>query len=157
MAGLYRAIHDIEHPRIVGVDLPGDEVHSPPEHFGDFFREINADSVYRGTIHAEEVIPASQIWNVLRDLGACRIGHGLGRIADSELQHFLADNDIVLEQCIAHDYQTGSWANERHHPLGTLYRAGVPVTTNSDDRTIQNVTLTDHYLKAIEYSRLHRG
>ncbi len=151
MAELYRAIRDMGHPRIVGVDLAGDEIKYPPERFVDFFREVNADGVYRSTVHAGEVSPASQIWSAVRDLGASRIGHGVACISDPELQRFLADNDIVLEQCITSNYQTGSWADERHHPIGTLYQAGVPVTINSDDPTIQNAALTDDYVKAVEY------
>ncbi len=151
MAGLYRAIRDLSHPRIVGIDLAGDEVNYPPERFVDFFREINADGVYRSTVHAGEVSPASQIWSAVRDLGARRIGHGVASITDPELQRFLADTNVVLEQCITSNYQTGSWPDERHHPLGDLYRSGVPVTINSDDPSIQNASLSDDYLKAVEY------
>ncbi len=151
MTALYRAIRDIGHPRIVGVDLAGDEVSFPPERFVDFFRAVNTDGVFRSTVHAGEVSPASQIWSAVRDLGASRIGHGVACVSDPDLQHFLSENDVVLEQCITSNYQTGSWKDERHHPIGALYRSGVPVTINSDDPTIQNASLTDDYLKAVRF------
>ena len=39
-------------------------------------------------------------------------------------------------------------------PLGRLHRAGVPVTINSDDPSIQNATLTHDYVKAVDYFAL---
>ncbi len=61
-------------------------------------------------------------------------------VEDNALQDYLIENNIALEQCITSNYQTGSWADEKNHPMGTLYRKGVPVTLNSDD-----------YLKAVSY------
>ena len=58
---------------------------------------------------------------------------------------------IALELCITSNYQTGAWADERTHPIGELYRRGVPVTLNSDDPFIQDTDLTDDYLKAVRF------
>lgn len=102
-------------------------------------------------MHAGEVSPSSQIWASLDHLKASRIGHGTSSIDDEELQARLRREGIVLEQCITSNYQTGSWVDEVHHPLGTLYRKGVPVTLNSDDPTIQDTDLTDDYMKACRY------
>ncbi|MFW6313899.1 MAG: adenosine deaminase [Spirochaetota bacterium] len=154
MAELYRILRDLGEPGIVGIDLAGDELNFPPELFSDFFREVNDDGIYRTTIHAGEVTPADQIWDAIRKLGASRIGHGVAAIHDGELQAYLRDHGIVLEQCITSNYQTGSWADERNHPLGALHRAGVPVTINSDDPSIQNASLTDDYVKAVTYFNL---
>lgn len=154
MASLYRILRDMEEERVVGLDLAGDELNYPPELFADFFREVRDDGVFRSTIHAGEVTPAWQIWSAIEDLGADRIGHGVAAIQDRELQGYLSDHAIALEQCITSNYQTGSWADERNHPLGRLHRAGVPVTINSDDPSIQNATLTRDYVKAAEYFAL---
>ena len=56
-----------------------------------------------------------------------------------------------MELCITSNYQTGAWADEANHPIGTLFRRGVPVTLNSDDPFIQNTDLTDDYIKAVRY------
>lgn len=154
MAQLYRALRDMEEERIVGIDLAGDELNYPPELFTRFFREIREDGVFRSTIHAGEVTPSWQIWSAIKDLGADRIGHGVAAIKDAELQKYLSDHAIALEQCMTSNYQTGSWADERNHPLGRLHRAGIPVTINSDDPSIQNATLTRDYVKAAEYFAL---
>ncbi len=154
MAELYRVLRDMNEERVVGLDLAGDELNYPPDLFADFFREVRDDGVFRSTIHAGEVTPPWQIWSAIRDLGADRIGHGVAAINDAELQSYLSDHAIALEQCITSNYQTGSWADERNHPLGRLHRAGVPVTINSDDPSIQNATLTHDYVKATEYFTL---
>ena len=154
MIELYRELRRMEIPEIVGVDLAGDEINYPPELFSEFFNLVNRDGVYRSTIHAGEVSGPDQIWRSLKTLGASRIGHGTSIIDDRELQRFVTDAGIVLEQCITSNYQTGSWIDERHHPLGRLYRAGVPVSINSDDPFIQDSDLTDDYIKAVEYFNL---
>ena len=116
-----------------------------------FFRTVKEDGVYGTTIHAGEVSPAEQVWESIDRLHAGRIGHGTSTIDDEALQKRLIDEGIVLEQCITSNYQTGSWVDEQNHPLGRLYRSGVPVTINSDDPTIQDTDLTDDYIKACSY------
>ena len=151
MIDLYRTIRGLAIPEIVGIDLAGDETQYPPDQFTEFFRTVKEDGVYGTTIHAGEVSPAEQVWESIDRLHAGRIGHGTSTIDDEALQKRLIDEGIVLEQCITSNYQTGSWVDEQNHPLGRLYRSGVPVTINSDDPTIQDTDLTDDYIKACSY------
>lgn len=151
MIDLYKALRGLKRPEIVGIDLAGDETQSPPEQFGEFFKVVREDGVYGATIHAGEVTPSQQVWDAIDMLHARRIGHGTSTIDDPPLQKRLAEEGIVLEQCITSNYQTGSWVDEKNHPLGRLYRNGVPVTINSDDPTIQDTDLTDDYMKACRY------
>ena len=151
MIDLYRAIRDLNIPEIVGLDLAGDETQYPPESFSEFFKTIKDEGIYQTTIHAGEVTPPDQIWAAINLLHANRIGHGTSSIDDKELQAVLKRDGIVLEQCITSNYQTGSWVDEKNHPLGRLYRNGIPVTINSDDPTIQDTDLTDDYMKACSY------
>lgn len=151
MIELYNSIKDLEIDSIVGMDLAGDEINFPPENFTEFFKVVKDDGIYGITIHGGEVSPSSQIWDAVNLLHATRVGHGTSAISDPELQEFLKEKNVVLEQCITSNYQTGSWEDEPNHPLGRLYRAGVPVTINSDDPTIQETDLTDDYMKACTY------
>jgi adenosine deaminase len=151
MIALYERLKALELGQIVGIDLAGDEVHFPPEQFREFFDRVRADGRYRATVHAGEVSPPSQIWTAIRELHADRIGHGTSAIEDPALQQHLKEKGIALEMCITSNYQTGAWADERNHPIGELYRRGVPVTLNSDDPFIQGTDLTDDYLKAVRY------
>ncbi len=151
MIALYRKIRDLGIPEIVGIDLAGDETQYPPRQFEEFFRTVKEDGIYGTTIHAGEVSPADQIWDSIRYLHASRIGHGTSSVDDPRLQKELIEKSVVLEQCITSNYQTGSWVDEPNHPVGRLYRSGVPVTINSDDPTIQDTDLTDDYMKACRY------
>ncbi len=151
MTSLYKELQKLDVPDVVGVDLAGDELNFPPELFTSFFDVIKSDGVYRSTIHAGEVTPASQIWDAIKLLHAARIGHGTSAINDVKLQAYLRENSIALEQCITSNHQTGSWIDEQRHPMGELYRNRVPVTINSDDPFIQNTDLTDDYIKAVKY------
>jgi adenosine deaminase len=151
MIDLYQAIRDLKIPEIVGIDLAGDETQFPPQDFTKFFQAVKDEGIYQATIHAGEVTPSHQIWDSLELLHAARIGHGTSSIDDPRLQELLRKNGVVLEQCITSNYQTGSWVDEGNHPLGRLYRSGVPVTINSDDPTIQDTDLTDDYMKACRY------
>lgn len=151
MIALYSKIRDLRHPDIVGVDLAGDETNFPPELFTRFFDVVRKDGLYKATIHAGEVSPPEQIWEAINLLHASRIGHGTSSINDPKLQTYLREHRIALEQCITSNYQTGSWVDEEHHPLGALYHNNVPVTINSDDPFIQDTDLTDDYVKATRY------
>jgi adenosine deaminase len=151
MIALYNRLKRLELPEIVGIDLAGDEIAYPPELFREFFDLVKADGRYGATIHAGEVSDSAQIWEAIRTLHADRIGHGTSAIKDPPLQEYLEERQLALEMCITSNYQTGSWADERNHPIGALYRKGVPVTLNSDDPFIQNSDLTDDYIKAVEY------
>jgi len=150
MYNLYKAIASLNLTDIVGIDLAGDEQNFPIQLFRNLFSTIQKDNLYKSTIHAGEVTPSSEIWAAI-ELGASRIGHGTATINDPALQQVLKDRFIVLEQCITSNYQTGSWADETNHPLGRLFRLGVPVTINSDDPTIQDTDLSDDYVKAANY------
>lgn len=151
MIALYNRLKHLDIPEIIGIDLAGDEMNYPPEQFRDFFALVESDGLYKSTIHAGEVTPSEQIWEAIRNLHAARIGHGTSTIDDPPLQEYLKQSGIALELCITSNYQTGSWEDERNHPIGALYRKGVPVTLNSDDPFIQNTDLSDDYIKAIQY------
>ncbi len=151
MTALYEEIKALNLPDIVGMDLAGDEINFPPELFTEFFTKVNSDGVYKSTIHAGEVSPPDQIWKAIELLGASRIGHGTSCVEDEKLKAYLTEHHIVLEQCITSNYQTGSWVDEKNHPLGRLYQEGVPVSINSDDPFIQDTDLTDDYVKTVHY------
>jgi adenosine deaminase len=151
MLELYEMISSLNEPDIVGIDLAGDEQSFPPDLFDKFFSRIKQDKKYKATVHAGEVTESDQIWTAIKQLYARRIGHGTSTIKDPELQEYLKEHFIVLEQCITSNYQTGSWSEESSHPLGRLFRMGVPVTINSDDPSIQDTDLTDDYVKAVKY------
>lgn len=149
LIALYHKIKNVS-PDICGFDLAGDETNYPPESFKELFSQIKNDG-QKVTIHAGEVSPPQQIWDSIHFLKADRIGHGTTSIYDETLQKHLQENNIVLEQCLTSNHQTGSWPDTATHPFGRLFKTGTPVTLNSDDPHIQDSDLSDDYLLAIRH------
>ncbi len=151
MLSLYKKISEANLLDIVGYDLAGDELLNPAEEFQSLFDTIKKDGHAGITIHAGEVTPPEQIWAAIQKLHAQRIGHGTAAIKDEKLQKELIDKQICLEQCPVSNYFTGSWVDTPLHPFKQLDDAGVFVTLNSDDPTIQNTNLTDDFIAAVRF------
>ncbi len=147
MIKLFESIHKMKLDDIVGVDLAGDETKYPPKLFSEFFNHVYSKKKYGITIHAGEVSDSKQIWDSIFHCYANRIGHGVSTIHDKELQCFIKDNNIVLEQCVSSNFQTGAWKDSSSHPMPELLKRGLNVTINTDDPTIQNMDLTEEYIK----------
>ncbi|MCP4179967.1 MAG: adenosine deaminase [bacterium] len=151
MIELHKKIDKMEIEDIVGVGLAGDEINFPPNLFIPFFDYIKSTKKYSIDIHAGEVTDSSQIWSAINDLHADRIGHGISALNEPLLLNYLKENKIYLCQCITSNYQTGAWTKEKIHPINELYKKGYLVCINSDDPSIQDTTLTEDYLKCVEY------
>ncbi len=66
-----------------------------------------------------------EVWAAVRDLGAERVGHGIGAAADPELLACLARHGIALEVCPTSNVCTGAVPSLREHPLPALLAARV--------------------------------
>ena len=148
MIDIYKMLHEVDLSRVVGIDLAGDEINFPPEHFTEFFDFVKKDGRYGIDIHAGEVTDSKNMWVAIERLHADRIGHGVAAIDDEKIQGVLRDKEIFLAQCITSNHQTGAWKDEVTHPMKRLTENGVPVTIASDDPTIQDSLLVDDYEKA---------
>ena len=57
---------------------------------------------------------------------------------------------ITLDLCPTSNWQAGTHPTLADHPLARLSRAGVPVTLNTDDTTVSDITLSEEYVNAVE-------
>jgi adenosine deaminase len=130
---------------VVGFDLAGAERGHPP---GDHATALHAarDGGLPLTLHAGEADDAERVIEALR-LGAARIGHGI-RLADAladPRQHALVDEVLErgahLEVCPTSNVHTGAAASIASHPIVALWRAGVSVGVNTDNRLMSRITL----------------
>lgn len=134
---------------IVGLDLAGDE-----ENFGDVtgfvkvYQRAKAEGLHI-TIHAAEAGSAINVTKAIEQLGAERIGHGVQVVQDLGVMDLLKRHQIPLEMCPTSNLQTGIIPKLRQHPLFAYHQLGIPVTINTDDPSICNITLTDEFLVAI--------
>ncbi len=134
---------------LVGWDLAGPEAAFPdPLAHAAAFEAARAGGL-RITIHAGEWGGAAQVRRALA-VDPERIAHGPGTIDDPDLCAELIDRRIGLDLCPTSNYQAGIVPSLAGHPLARLHRAGVPVTLNTDDTTVSDISLSEEYLGAVE-------
>lgn len=128
---------------VVGLDLAADEGFSLNAHIPAF--RLAAENGLPCTAHAGEAHGPASVSETLEYLGPRRIGHGVRSIEDPELVHYLAQHRIHLEVCPSSNLQTGIFARMTQHSIDALYRAGVPLSINTDGRGLTQTTLCREY------------
>lgn len=133
---------------VVALGLSGFE-DRPDEPFREHFAEARVRGLGR-VAHAGEHGGPESIRSVLAVCDVQRIGHGVAAARDPELMATLADLRVPLEVCPTSNVCLGVVPDLASHPFGTLHRAGLEVTVNSDDPPLFNTTLTGEYLAVAE-------
>jgi adenosine deaminase len=134
---------------LIGWDLAGPEAAYPdPTVHAAAFEAARAAGL-RITLHAGEWDGPGQVRRALA-LDPERIAHGPTAIDDPDLCAELAARDVTLDLCPTSNWQAGSVPSIAAHPLARLHRAGVPVTLNTDDTTVSDLSLSDEYVRAVE-------
>jgi adenosine deaminase len=135
---------------LVGWDLAGQEAAYPdPLVHGRAF-DIARASGLAITIHAGEWGGAAQVRRSLDAVAPRRIAHGPGAVDDPALCAELTTRGIPLDLCPTSNWQAGLMASIAEHPLAILHRQGVPVTLNTDDTTVSDLSLSEEYVRAVE-------
>jgi adenosine deaminase len=128
---------------VVGFDLAGAEHgHPPSDHRAAL--DLVRDAGLALTLHAGEADAAPRVLEAVR-LGAARIGHGI-RLADAiERDPALVDavrhSGAHLEVCPTSNVHTGAAASIATHPITALWRAGLSVGVNTDNRLMSRISL----------------
>lgn len=125
------------------LDLAGDEKNYPNYKYIDLFKLIN-DYGLKFTIHSGEARKSESIIKAL-DMKAKRIGHGINLENDKELINRLKKEDVLLEICPTSNLNTKVFENIKQNPIYDLYKQGVNVSINTDNRTVSNTTLNKEY------------
>ena len=132
---------------VCAIDLAGDEINFKTSDFEDLFK-IAYDKNINYTIHAGEAGSIDSLKSAL-SFKTKRIGHGIKAIDDTEVIDYIIKNNILLEVCPTSNYQTLKSLKYSEHPLYTLYKNGVNVLVNTDNRTVSNISLNEEYEKLI--------
>jgi adenosine deaminase len=129
-------------------DLAGPEEAFPdPLTHARSFEAARANGL-RMTIHAGEWGGAAQVKRSLV-IDPERIAHGPGAIEDEDLCAELRARGITLDLAPHSNWQAAIVPSVADHPLKPLYRMGVPVTLNTDDLTVSDLTLSEEYIAAV--------
>ena len=138
---------------LTGWDLAGPEQAYPdPLDHARAYEAARAGGL-RLTIHAGEWGGAAQVRRAL-NVDPERIAHGPLAVEDPGLCRELAARAITLDLCPTSNVQAGVVESVAAHPLTRLHRLGVPVTLNTDDTTVSDITLSEEYLRAVEANGL---
>ena len=85
------------------------------------------------------------MWDALTNLGAERIEHGIGAVADQRLLEHLVEHQIALDICLTSNVALRVVSDLDHHPIPELVDAGVTVTINTDDPPMVGTDLNTEY------------
>jgi adenosine deaminase len=125
---------------LTGFDIAGIERDAPDPTVFEEALGIARDGGLGITCHAGEWGGAAQVWRAL-EIDPWRIAHGAPAADDPALMRELAERDVTLDICPTSNLQAGIGTTDHDAPLPRLMRAGVPVTINTDDRTVSDLTL----------------
>ena len=140
---------------VVAVDLAGAEALFPTEGFADIFA-LAREKKIPVTIHAGEADGPESVRKAL-EMGASRIGHGVRALEDEDLVKELAEKQIPLELCPTSNVDTAIVRCIADWPLPKLLDAGLLITINTDDPSIEGTTIKDEYNRLIENFGLSAG
>jgi adenosine deaminase len=133
---------------VVGCDLAGDEKAYPTADFADVFAAAKKYGM-PFTIHAGECGSAESVRTAI-ELGAKRIGHGIAMSGHPDLLELCAQQKIGVELCPTSNLQTRAITDFSGYPFMEFYNAGIPLSVNTDNRTVSDTTCTDEYMRLAE-------
>lgn len=140
---------------VCAVDLAGDEAGFPVMGQKEMFETARKLDI-PFTIHAGECGSAQSVRDAL-ELGASRIGHGIAVKKDAQLMKYCAQHNICLEMCPTSNLQTKAVDSMEEYPFMEFLEAGIPVTVNTDNRTVSNTSITKELELLKEYYHLAVG
>jgi adenosine deaminase len=138
---------------IVGFDLAGPERGWPASLHRDALDLLRAARIPY-TLHAGEGDGISSILDAIA-CGASRIGHGV-RVADDIMvdgvmytlgadAQDVFNAGVLLEVCPSSNLHTQMYPNLASHPVDILFRAGFPVSVNTDNRLMSRTSISDEW------------
>lgn len=125
---------------VVACDLAGDEKAFPTNRFEEFFAQAKKLGI-PFTIHSGECGSVENVRTAV-ELGAGRIGHGIAMRQDASLRKLCADKRIGVELCPTSNLQTKAVRSMEEYPFLTFLQAGIPLSVNTDNRTVSQTTCT---------------
>jgi len=141
---------------VVAFDLAGAELGHPAT---DHARAIALvrDAGLPLTLHAGEADAAPRVLEAVR-LGAARIGHGVRLIdaltTDPALVDAVRDAGVHLEVCPTSNVHTGAARSVTEHPITALWRAGLSLSWQTDNRLMSRVSMTSEAQALLEHTPL---
>lgn len=139
-----RLVEQFRGTHVVGLDIAGDEAGYPLDAHIPAFKYAIQHNIAR-TAHAGEAKGPESVWETLQHLQPTRIGHGVRSAEDRALLTELRAQHIHLEVCPSSNLQTNIYESYADHPINQLYKEGISLNVNTDNRTVTPTTLNKEY------------
>lgn len=140
---------------VVGLDLVGPEDGYPARLHRDSFARARAAGLPI-CVHAGEASGLESVEEALFDLHASRLGHAVAlghEIVESGLTsraaEFVARAGVMIECCPTSNVDTGAVATLEEHPWTRLLSAGIPISINTDNRTMSDTSMTKELVNLV--------
>lgn len=130
---------------VVGCDIAGDEKPHTNLEYSQYF-DVARKYGIPFTIHSGECGNPSNVREAV-ELGAKRVGHGIAMTGHSDIIKLCADKRIGVEMCPISNLQTKAVTDFMKYPFEEFYKAGVPISINTDNRTVSSTTCTKEWEK----------
>ena len=138
---------------VVAFDLAGGEAPGFCEEFIPYAQYAQTKG-YHITIHAGEQGEGQNVYDAISLLGAERIGHGIHIQSHPQAYQLVKQKMTALETCPSSNIQTKAVNKLIEHPIKDFYLDAVPVTINTDNRTVSDTTMTKEVKKVMETFQL---
>ena len=144
---------------VVGFDIAGPEAGFPPVRGQEAFDYLRRENAHI-TIHAGEAVGVESIWEAVQFCGAERLGHGVRIVEDikfdgptaelGRVASYVRDRRIPLEVAPTSNTHTGICATVAEHSFDKLYKVGLRVTVNTDNRLMSQCSATSENAALVE-------
>lgn len=133
---------------VVACDIAGDEKAFPNKDYKEFF-DLAKKIGMPYTIHSGECGNHENIRTAM-EFGAKRVGHGIAMGRDLNLIKECARYGLGVEMCPTSNLQTKAIASFDEYPLRSFIAAGVPISINTDNRTVSGTNSTREFERVVE-------
>ena len=132
-------------PRLVGIDLAGDEEQSFDPDWERMILAARTDCGLGVTIHAGETGRGENIRWAVEKCRATRIGHGLAAASDHKLLQLLRERNVCVEVCLTSNFLTQRVPDLAQHPVRAFIEQEVPFVLCADNPQMHGKGLTAEY------------
>eukprot|EP01114_Cavostelium_apophysatum_P014535 TRINITY_DN3797_c0_g2_i1.p1 TRINITY_DN3797_c0_g2~~TRINITY_DN3797_c0_g2_i1.p1 ORF type:complete len:358 (-),score=60.38 TRINITY_DN3797_c0_g2_i1:73-1146(-) len=131
----------------VALDLANDELLFDSDQFVPLFRRAKQAGLGI-TVHAGEYLSpkfARNVKKAIDDMGAQRIGHGVGIITDESVLNYVKEKGVLLEVCPSSNYLINVVPSFGDHPVKRLLDRGVKISISTDDPGLFGIDMKHEY------------
>jgi adenosine deaminase len=134
-----------DNPRLVGIDLAGDEEHPFDAEWERIVLVANQELDLSVSIHAGETGRGENIRWAIETCRATRVGHGLAAGQDRALLDLIRERNVCVEVCLTSNYLTQWVPDLSQHPIRAFIEHDVPFVLCSDNPQMHGKGLTAEY------------